>query len=199
MVSASLTLWAAPPLAAGSWRNRLLALALMLFAFSCLAVGSQQNGATPVLERSVKAAFLYKFLGYMEFASDPGPTLVVGVLGADEVAAQLAQISSGRSVGNRSISVRKLSEGDALGGLNLLFVGSDASLPEAALRAAERTAPSRSPSRKMACKVGVSSISAWLTSACDLKSRCRLPNAAMYDSVHACCRSPITCRKAGSK
>ncbi|WP_426342380.1 YfiR family protein [Pseudoduganella sp. S-14] len=138
MVSASLALWAVPPLAAGRWRNRLLALALMLLAFSCLAVGSQQNGATPVLERSVKAAFLYKFLGYLEFPSDPGPTLVVGVLGADEVAAQLAQISSGRNVGNRSISVRKLGEGDALGGLHLLFVGSDASLPEAALRAAEK-------------------------------------------------------------
>ncbi|MGW8391643.1 YfiR family protein [Pseudoduganella sp. HUAS MS19] len=138
MVSASLALCAAPPQAAGSWRSRLLALAMLLFAFSCVAVGSQQNGATPVLERSVKAAFLYKFLGYMEFPSDPGPTLVVGVLGADEVAAELAQIASGRSVGNRGISVRKLGEGDALAGLHLLFVGGAASLPEAALRAAEK-------------------------------------------------------------
>lgn len=138
MVSASLTLFAAPPLVAGRWRNRFLALAMMLFAFSCLAVGSQQGGTTPVLERSVKAAFLYKFLGYMEFPADPGPSLVVGVLGADEVAAELAQITSGRNVGKRGISVRKLGEGDALGGLNLLFVGGEAALPEAALRAAEK-------------------------------------------------------------
>ena len=111
---------------------------MLLFAFSCLAVGSQQGVTTPLLERSVKAAFLYKFLGYMEFPADPGPSLVVGVLGADEVAAELAQITSGRNVGNRSISVRKLAEGDALTGLNLLFVGGDGALPEAALRAAEK-------------------------------------------------------------
>jgi len=138
MVSASLTLAAGQPLVASGWRNRLLALAMMLFAFSCLAVGSQQGVTTPVLERSVKAAFLYKFLGYMEFPADPGPSLVVGVLGADEVAAELAQIATGRNVGNRSISVRKLGEGDALTGLNLLFVGGDAALPEAVQRAAEK-------------------------------------------------------------
>ncbi len=128
-----------PPSVASGWRTRLLALAMLLFAFSCLALGSQQGGATPVLERSVKAAFLYKFLGYMEFPSEPGPSLVVGVLGADEVAAELAQITSGRNVGNRSISVRKLGEGDALGGVNLLFVGGDAALTEAAQRAAEKS------------------------------------------------------------
>jgi len=139
MVSASLTLAAGQPLVASGWRNRLLALAMMLFAFSCLAVGSQQGVTTPVLERSVKAAFLYKFLGYMEFPADPGPSLVVGVLGADEVAAELAQITTGRNVGNRSISVRKLGEGDALTGLNLLFVGGDAALPEAVQRAAEKS------------------------------------------------------------
>ena len=129
---------ATPPLAAGNWRNRVLALAMLLFAFSCLAVGSQQGGTPPVLERSVKAAFLYKFLGYMEFPADPGPTLVVGVLGADEVAAELAQITSGRSAANRSITVRKLAEGDSLAGLHLLFVGAGAAQPGAALRAAEK-------------------------------------------------------------
>ncbi|WP_083941213.1 YfiR family protein [Pseudoduganella violaceinigra] len=138
MGSASLTLMAVPPLVANGWRNRLLALAMMLFAVSCLAVGSQQGGATPVLERSVKAAFLYKFLGYLEFSSEPGPTLVVGVLGADDVAAELAQITSGRTVGNRNVSVRRLADGDALTGLQLLFVGGDANQPGAALRAAEK-------------------------------------------------------------
>lgn len=138
MVSASLTLFALPPLVAGGRRNRLLAVVMLMFAFSCLAVGSQQSGTTPVLERSVKAAFLYKFLGYMEFPSDPGSTLVVGVLGADDVASELAQITNGRNVGNRTISVRKLGEGDALTGLQLLFVGAEASLPGASLRAAEK-------------------------------------------------------------
>jgi hypothetical protein len=138
MVSASLTLLAVPPLLAGRWRSRLLALALLLLVFSCLAVGAQQAASTPLLERSVKAAFLYKFLGYLEFPSDPGPALLVGVLGADDVAAELAQIANGRTVGNRTITVRKLADGDPLGGLQLLFVGAEAAQPEAALRAAEK-------------------------------------------------------------
>ena len=139
MVSASLTTYAAPPLPAGGWRSRLLLmLAMLLLALSCLSVDAQQGVPAPVLERSVKAAFLYKFLGYMEFPTDPGPSLVVGVLGADEVAAELAHITNGRNVGGRSISVRKLADGDALTGLTLLFVGADAALPAASLRAAEK-------------------------------------------------------------
>ena len=139
MVSASLTTYAAPPLAAAGWRARLLLLlAMMLFAISCLSVGAQQGVSAPVTERSVKAAFLYKFLGYMEFPSDPGPSLVVGVLGADDVAAELAQIAGGRNVGSRSITVRKLAEGEPVAGLTLLFVGAEASLPAASLRAAEK-------------------------------------------------------------
>lgn len=133
-----MTTFAAPPMAVAGWRTRLLLLATILFAFSCLSVGAQQGGAAPVMERSVKAAFLYKFLGYLEFPSDPGPSLVVGVLGADDVAAELAQITSGRNVGSRSITVRKLAEGEALAGLNLLFVGADASLPAVSLRSAEK-------------------------------------------------------------
>lgn len=139
MVSASLTTFATPAPAAGGWRYRLLGLVIMLFAFSCLAVGSQQGGATPLLERSVKAAFLYKFLGYLEFPADPGPTLVVGVLGADEVSAELLRITQGRMVGNRTVTVRKLGEADALAGLHLLFVGAEAGQPTAALRAAGKS------------------------------------------------------------
>jgi hypothetical protein len=138
MLSASLTIFATPPLTFGGWRRRLLVLAMTMFALSCLAVGSQPGAPTPMLERSVKAAFLYKFLGYMEFPADPGPTLVVGVLGAADVATELAQITSGRAVGNRHVSVRKLDEADPLAGLHLLFVGGGVSQPAAALRAAEK-------------------------------------------------------------
>lgn len=139
MVSASLTTYAAPPLAAPGWWTRLLLLlATLLFAFSCLSVGAQQGGPAPVMERSVKAAFLYKFLGYMEFPADPGPSLVVGVLGADDVAAELAQITNGRNVGSRGVTVRKVAEGEPLTGLALLFVGAEATLPAEVLRAAEK-------------------------------------------------------------
>lgn len=127
-----------PQQAATGWKTRIVALAMLLFAFSCLALGSQPGAGTPVPERSVKAAFLYKFLGYMEFSTEPGPSLVVGVLGADEMASELAQITSGRNVGSRTITVRQLRDGDSLTGLHLLFVGDDAAQPAQALRTAEK-------------------------------------------------------------
>ncbi|WP_229502801.1 YfiR family protein [Pseudoduganella guangdongensis] len=127
-----------PPQVSSGWITRLIALVLLLFAFSCMALGTQPGSPAPVLERSVKAAFLYKFLGYMEFPADPGPALVVGVLGAEDVAAELARIVVGRNVGNRAITVRQLREGDSLAGLQLLFIGEDAAQPGQALRTAEK-------------------------------------------------------------
>jgi hypothetical protein len=74
-----------------------------------------ENAATsPALERRVKAAFLYKFLGYAEFPTgafaDAASPVVIGVAGADDLAAELARIVSGRTVNNRTIVVRVLRE-----------------------------------------------------------------------------------------
>ncbi len=92
-------------------------------------------------ERSVKAAFLYKFLGYTEFPStafaNAAAPLVIGVLGADEVALELGRIVAGRSVNNRAIVIRALREGEAGSGVHLLFVGgADSARVQRAVRAA---------------------------------------------------------------
>lgn len=122
--------------------GRLLALACLFCALSCLAGGAPPASvAAPTLERSVKAAFLYKFLGYVEFpAADPGTPLTVGVVDADDVAAELSRITAGRTVNGRGIAVRVLNEGDALAGLNILFVGADAGKAAQWLRAAQQHA-----------------------------------------------------------
>lgn len=82
------------------------------------------NGAA--LERRVKAAFLYKFLGYAEFPpgafDGAGAPLVIGVVGADDIAAELTRIVAGRSVGGRPIVVRVLREQDLAQPAHLLFV-----------------------------------------------------------------------------
>lgn len=79
------------------------------------------------LERSVKAAFLYKFLGYTEFPAaafvDAAAPVAIGVLGADELAAELARIVAGRTALTRPIVVKTLREGDPVSGVHLLFVG----------------------------------------------------------------------------
>ena len=133
------TLPALPSSPPFSWLQRLLAALALLGVLSCMAVGAQQGATVGNMpERSVKAAFLYKFLAYIDFPGDPGPNLVVGVLGADELAAELAQVTAGRAVGNRSIVVRPLKEGDPLGGVQLLFIGAEAARPLQALRSANQ-------------------------------------------------------------
>ncbi|HTQ78336.1 MAG TPA: YfiR family protein [Burkholderiales bacterium] len=87
-------------------------------------------------EYQVKAAFLYKFGGYVEWPADAlggaGAPFTVGVMGAEELAAELSQITSGRSTSGHPISVRSLRPGDPLEGLQVLFVGRDdaAHLPQ---------------------------------------------------------------------
>nr|WP_315398541.1 YfiR family protein [uncultured Duganella sp.] len=100
------------------------------------AAGLQDDADTPPAsaERAVKADFLTKFLGYVDFPAgplDPGTPYVVGVAGADDIAAELIRITSGRTVNNHTVVVRRIQGGDGAGGLHLLFVGADAD--EAAL------------------------------------------------------------------
>jgi hypothetical protein len=119
--------------------------ALLRGVLACAAIAAgvagqasaQPAGAVP--ERSVKAAFIYKFLGYTEFPasafSDPGAPVLVGVIGSDEMAAELGRISAGRSVDNRPVVVRAFREGEPTVLVHLLFVaGADSARTARALR-----------------------------------------------------------------
>lgn len=99
-----------------------------------------QAQARPLsLERSVKAAFLYKFLGYAEFPAasfaDAESPLVIGVAGSDELAAELARMVVGRNVNGRPIAVRAIKDHGAPGQLHLLFISGDETRAAAALKA----------------------------------------------------------------
>jgi hypothetical protein len=89
------------------------------------------------LEHEVKAAYLFRFLSFIEwpasaFAS-PDTPIAIGVLGSDDVLAELRAIVPGRVVQGRPVSVRKLQPGESAAGLHALFVGRGASLPPAKL------------------------------------------------------------------
>jgi hypothetical protein len=102
------------------------------FALGCALLAGAAPGASgeaaPVagLERSVKAAFLYKFLGYIEFPpgtfADASAPFVIGLVGADDMAAELARIVAGRTVNGRPIAVRSLKDNEAPAGVHVLFV-----------------------------------------------------------------------------
>jgi hypothetical protein len=123
---------------------RSVMLAWAVGAAFCAAGGAaaQSSGAVAsvALERSVKAAFLYKFLGYTEFPagsfSDAAAPLAIGVIGADDLAAELQRIVAGRTVLARPVIVKTFREGDTPAGVHMLFIGgSDAARVRSVLRA----------------------------------------------------------------
>ena len=103
----------------------------MCVAFISWAAGGQVWAAPAEdpenLEYRVKAAFQYKFAGYVEWPeaifAQPTTPVTIGVMGADPVAAELSQLVVGRTVNNRTITVRRLKPGEPLSGVHILFVG----------------------------------------------------------------------------
>ena len=119
-----------------------LACAAALFAGAAAAPAPAhaESGSSQALERRVKAAFLYKFLGYADFPAsafaDAASPVTIGVVGSDEMAAELARVVAGRQVRGRQIVVRSLREGDPAQ-VHLLFVaGNDSARTARILRAA---------------------------------------------------------------
>jgi len=96
---------------------------MLVFAFSASA-GAQRVEAP---EASVKAAFLYKFAGYVEWPprtdTGAGEPFTIGVLDSDAVAGELERLVPGRSVAGRPVTVRRLRRGESLKGVQLLFAG----------------------------------------------------------------------------
>lgn len=95
-------------------------LAALLVIFPALA-------AAQALEHEIKAAFVFKFLAFVEwpaqsFAGAEAP-IVIGVLGAEAVLAELQTIVPGRPAQGRPVSVRRLKEGERPAGLHVVFVG----------------------------------------------------------------------------
>ena len=113
------------------------ACAALLLAFSC-ALGAQPS------EHQVKAAFLFKFLSFVEWPAGAlggsGAPIVIGVVGADRVVAELEQIVPGRTVQGRPVQVRRLYPGEWDAGLHVIFFGEGQA---SALAEFAREAPAR--------------------------------------------------------
>jgi hypothetical protein len=95
--------------------------------FVGLAGPAQAQTAAADAEYQVKAAFLYKFLSFVEwpaatFRQAEAP-VVIGVLGAEALADELSRVVVSRTVAGRPVSVRRFSAGDPVANLHVLFVG----------------------------------------------------------------------------
>ena len=105
-------------------RRSLLGLAL-LHSCSKLAWSQTGDGAD---EAHVKAAFLYKFTGYVDwpdsaFDNKADAPFVIGVQGSPPLLGELSQLITGRKVRERSVLVRKVQAGEPIDGLHVLFMG----------------------------------------------------------------------------
>lgn len=113
------------------WLRCALAWLLLALAGSAHAQGT----AASALERQVKAAYLYKFAGFVEWPeasfARPDSPLLIGVAGSDLLAEQLERMVAGRSVNGHPLRVRKVQRGDALADLHILFL--DSSVERAAM------------------------------------------------------------------
>ena len=119
---------ATPPRATRHRLSSVLAVALLVV----LVVGLTGAGAAPPAElsrqdASARAAYLYNFLGYIEWPSRALPLtdspLVIGVVHAEVVAAELLLSTLGRSINHRPVTIRRLQPGDSLDEVHLLYIG----------------------------------------------------------------------------
>ncbi|MEO8464029.1 MAG: YfiR family protein [Gammaproteobacteria bacterium] len=81
-----------------------------------------------VSERSVKAAFLYKFASYVQWPDVDAKTdapITIGVIGATDFARELAEITANRTINSRRINVRRLTMGTSLDDLEILFIAKE--------------------------------------------------------------------------
>lgn len=96
----------------------------------------------PVSESTVKAAFLLKFAGYVEWPPSYFPTpetpIVIGVTSADDVAAALEDLLPGRKINGRAVVMKRLHDGEVPQAVHIAFYGRSERNPRAAIRLAQQ-------------------------------------------------------------
>lgn len=91
--------------------------------------GAQMTSDAQTSDRSVMAAYIYRFITYVEwptsvFSSAEAP-IVIGVVNADDIASELEKIVQGRTAQDRRLQVRRIALSEALTGVNVLFIGGE--------------------------------------------------------------------------
>ena len=91
------------------------------------APGTPASLADAISEEKVKAAFVIRFLNYVEWpvTSFPKPETpcVIGVIGAPALASELEKSVAVPGPGRRQIVVRQIGESDAMPDVHVMFIG----------------------------------------------------------------------------
>jgi hypothetical protein len=99
-------------------------MALMLLA-AVWAMSPAARAAESYSEDAVKAAFLYRFTGYVDWPAQAAadPQFIIAVLDADGVAAELGRLLQNRQIQNRPAQVRSIKNIRELDGAHMLYIG----------------------------------------------------------------------------
>lgn len=124
-------LWRRAPLSPLSFPLLSFLVSLLLLTWPlplpAAAAGDAGDADPSRVAAQVKAAYIYRFAEYIEwppaaFADDAAP-LVIAVVDADQVAAELNQLRLTRQIKGRGVTVRTLRAGDPAGAIQVLYVG----------------------------------------------------------------------------
>jgi hypothetical protein len=105
--------------------SRLLFLkAALLGLIGLAAVHGVGVADVPISEDSVRAAYLYRFAGYVTWPQSPraDAPLTIAVMGSPSIARELRRMLPGHSINNRSAQVREVSSLEDLGAPQILYV-----------------------------------------------------------------------------
>lgn len=104
-------------------------LLLLRIALLLLFIFPSDFALSSDIENRVKAAFLYKFCGYIEWPESvftaPNQPIVIGVSGSDELAEDVRLTVAGRMVNGRTFEVKRIRRGDDVQNLQVLYIGRD--------------------------------------------------------------------------
>jgi hypothetical protein len=101
------------------FRVRFLCLLLTLLAAQ--GAGRAQSAG----EYELKAAFLYKFAGFVQWPEDAGTGVIcIGVVGQDPFGAMLNVVVNGKSLNGRSFTIRRARNARDLPACQIVFVSS---------------------------------------------------------------------------
>ena len=119
----------------GRLKRRIDSAAILVTA--CLLAFSPMSGAQEVSADAIKATFLSRFSGYVQWPeSASSHEVTIGVVDQEGVARQLERLLPAISSDDRRIRMKRLRGGDSLDGIEVLFVGASASIPARLFREA---------------------------------------------------------------